>query len=327
MTNWQYTYTDDVQQNLSRTTDLVRDLLLSPNSPRKDLELNWQATIDRIHAIGNLSGTQLSKTQVIKALNHPNKSSHKLATNLHNTLHHIKYQATTRPDSLTDKSLKDLFHHLTKGMLSSYQFRSSSPEPETNIKLDHPKANLIEPQLKSLLSEINNAGRIHPTITIAAAHARMLHLSPFPSHNHLFALVFAHQVSFRYTFAFRIHAPIEPLFLKYPKNYTKALASTKTGNLTRWLDFYSSMNTKALQTAANQTQHTIPDTPKHTSLSDRQLQILTVFDNPNTSISNKKIASRFRISPITASRDLSRLRAIGLITQIGKGRSTTYRKI
>ena len=48
-------------------------------------------------------------------------------------------------------------------------------------------------------------------------------------------------------------------------------------------------------------------------LNERQKVILGILDQPGVSITNKTVQKRFKISQITASRDLSKLAILGLL--------------
>ncbi len=61
-------------------------------------------------------------------------------------------------------------------------------------------------------------------------------------------------------------------------------------------------------------------------LNERQKEIISLVDKPNSKISNKHVQKIFNVSQITASRDLAKLASLGLLFAISKGRSTFYTK-
>ena len=61
-------------------------------------------------------------------------------------------------------------------------------------------------------------------------------------------------------------------------------------------------------------------------LTIRQKEILYLLEKPETPITNKQIQQVFKVSQITASRDLARLSIVGLLLPHGKGRATYYTK-
>jgi len=61
-------------------------------------------------------------------------------------------------------------------------------------------------------------------------------------------------------------------------------------------------------------------------INDRQREMLVLFEQPDMSLTNRKVQKLFKVSQITASRDLARMAALGLIFAHGKGRSVYYTK-
>jgi Fic family protein len=53
---------------------------------------------------------------------------------------------------------------------------------------------------------------------------------------------------------------------------------------------------------------------------------MAIVDRPGTRITNKMVQKHFKVSQITASRELAKLATLGLIISIGKGRSIYYTK-
>ncbi len=62
-------------------------------------------------------------------------------------------------------------------------------------------------------------------------------------------------------------------------------------------------------------------------LNDRQTSILNMLDLPQGSITNRKIQKAYKVSQITASRDLAKLTTLGFLFSHGKGRSVYYTKV
>jgi hypothetical protein len=100
------------------------------------------------------------------------------------------------------------------------------------------------------------------------------------------------------------------------------------GNLTLWLEMFSQLVTEEFR----RVQKLIASVktyrlPKDLRLSDRQIQILLSAGMPNMIISNKTIQSICKVSQITASRELAKLVALGLLASRGKGRSVVYTRV
>lgn len=63
------------------------------------------------------------------------------------------------------------------------------------------------------------------------------------------------------------------------------------------------------------------------NLTNRHKRILSLFENPKTTLTNRDIQRLFHVSQVTASRDLTHLTALGLLYAHGKGRSVYYTRL
>lgn len=99
---------------------------------------------------------------------------------------------------------------------------------------------------------------------------------------------------------------------------------------TVWLEAYTASFRHACEalSAAVQKIASGLDTP-HPSwqITKRQKQILLFLDRPAAMITNREVSRRCRVSQVTASRDLSHLTSLGLLSALGKGRSTAYTRL
>lgn len=62
-------------------------------------------------------------------------------------------------------------------------------------------------------------------------------------------------------------------------------------------------------------------------LNDRQKSILNMLDQPTASITNRLTQKAYKVSQITASRDLAKLTTLGFLFSHGKGRSVYYTRV
>ncbi len=105
--------------------------------------------------------------------------------------------------------------------------------------------------------------------------------------------------------------------------------SIESKNITPWIEYVTNAYTLELEETINrislrEKDQTIEKTFK---LSDRQKDILSYLSTPQTTITNRLVQRMFKVSPITASRDLAQLVQHGLIYSEGKGRAVTYTKV
>lgn len=117
----------------------------------------------------------------------------------------------------------------------------------------------------------------------------------------------------------------EAIIAESPQTYERELVITKRQKtITSWLEYY----TKIIMTAMDRLAHELNNEPTKTlPLTSRQKTILSQLENPQNRMTNRAVQKIFKISQITASRDLSKLVAFGLLYPHGKGRSIYYTRI
>jgi DNA-binding transcriptional ArsR family regulator len=101
----------------------------------------------------------------------------------------------------------------------------------------------------------------------------------------------------------------------------------ENGNATVWLDYAVEASCASLEETLDLIAHRSTRTgvsDEYYALSDRQRSLLALLDRPGATLSNRDVQKRFKVSQVTASRELARLVDLGLIFARGKGRSTVY---
>ncbi len=121
----------------------------------------------------------------------------------------------------------------------------------------------------------------------------------------------------------------EQYFATHKDRYhTIMLQCMKDNNLTPWLEFYADAVEYQLGRLLKDIQNS-GDTGSDTNmllLNARQKLIISSLDEPDSKISNREVQNRFKVSAITAARDLTQLAQLDLVIPIGRGRSTYYMK-
>lgn len=120
---------------------------------------------------------------------------------------------------------------------------------------------------------------------------------------------------------------LETTLINDHKAYSHALASIGSyGQMTIWLEYFATCTLEAYKSLEEHTIFSInhPEESTEFFLNDRQKQILLLLDGHGAKITNHEVQKRFRISQITASRDLARLVSLGLLVSFGKGRGISY---
>jgi Fic family protein len=168
----------------------------------------------------------------------------------------------------------------------------------------------------------------NPIIQAGIAQAEILRISPFPTGNGRVSRL----LSYLYLFKYGYDARGLVFFDEYLRSDLVTLRQVlerafTTGNSTLWLEHFAKgvlvQMQKSLESINNLSfKTTLP--ASFWKLNDRQKEILNYLEKPDEKITNKKVQSMFKISQITASRDLAKLANLGLLFGHGKGRSRFY---
>ena len=118
----------------------------------------------------------------------------------------------------------------------------------------------------------------------------------------------------------------------WPKNldtYTSVLSGNqKTAAITQWLEFYCQAAVYQYGLAHRAVLHQSTEISQGIwTLTERQKTILSLLESPSASITNRQVQHHFKISQVTASRDLAKMVSLNLLYTHGKGRSVYYTKI
>jgi hypothetical protein len=185
--------------------------------------------------------------------------------------------------------------------------------------------------LKSTLSYLSS-GHEHPIIKSSILMAVILHSDLSVKESALYSTAATYAMLSVHGYTCRDF--YSPLFgiTSDSDSFTVALQSiTKSGNLNHWILYICSRIelslTEALETVIHSDISAIPNTKKYSQISARQKAILQILEKPGITVRNSFIQHRFGISQLTASRDLSHLTKLGLISPHGNSRSTSYTRI
>lgn len=303
MINFSYNLSSNLKQNLSKIESLRQKILLTPLSPKLEIRLRWKAMLNRIYwAMVFSKGRSLNKSQVVKLLtkeaNPQNKEEYEVLK-YKNALDYIRENWLVSKKLVTPKDV------LTLHELACYgRFRSS------------------QEVLKQLLDYLQKSPE-HPVVQAAVAYIQIINISPFNLGNtqvaSLLALLFLYKTGYDFRGLVVLEECWHPDLIIY------------RGNLTPLLENFSSVLANQLEKTANFDLNTadldVGLSNSFWELNDRQKAILNYLEQPNLSITNKKVQNLFKVSQITASRDLAKLTNLGLLFVHGKGRSVFYTKV
>ena len=172
----------------------------------------------------------------------------------------------------------------------------------------------------------------HPIVQAALAQILILSLSPFSAHNEQFSHLMFLLFMYKYGYDLRRLPIYEEQYVLDLTNYKNMiLQSHRLENVTPWLEYVCGRSIPTMQKTLVlvQLQKNSPSRSQYDlfALSDRQQRIIDLFNAPGIKVSNRLVQRKFKVSQVTASRDLAKLADSGLIFAIGKGRSTYYTKV
>jgi len=321
MVNLSYNLSSSLTESLQRIENLRHRILLAPLPPKTELKLRFEAMVNRIYWSLTLSGNSLTKTEMVKLLISNHHSRKKLTQdeqdviNYKKALDYISQNWLVSSNRITPKVVIALHDLACAGRLR---------RTETELKqvLDY---------LQVGLSVSLAASSENPVIQAGIAQIQLVALAPFTHGNGRTARLLALLFLYKAGFDFRGLLVLERYFRRDLAAFREATENVyKNQNLTLWLEYFAKGVAAQLEKALGDIASSRFEISLPTSfwnLNDRQKEILTILDQPGSTITNKEVQKQFKVSQITASRDLSRLADLGLIFPNGKGRSIYYTKV
>lgn len=311
MKNFSYTKTPELNNQLSKVEELRRELLLKALSPKLELKLQWQNLVRTIHFSLSITGNIIPESHVQKLISPEGK----------------KHLSPKEKEVITYKKGLDYLYH--NWLVNDEQITAKS------IILLY--QTVFEGSLKASESEINNALRYiqinpeHPLIQASLAQLMIFDIYPFSQNNELFSHLVFCMFLYKNGYDFRRMVVVEEFFFKDLSTFKNIISKMKRQtNVTEWLEYvvasFVAQLTNVLKTVAIEKQS--PSIlPYYLQINDRQQQIINYLSQPGSKINNATVQKMFKISQITASRDLAKLTSLGLVFPLGKGRSIYYTKI
>jgi Fic family protein len=317
MTILAYNLSSNIKDNLQKIEALRRQILLLPIPPKTELRLRWEASLQRTYWSLVLAGNPLSKADVIKLLSTQRKtrlaSEQKEVVNYKKALDYIKenWFISSRPVSLTTiKKLYDLACKPTLGLGS----RPSATQKKLQSFIDYLQA-----------------GKESPVIQAGIAQISIINADAFGEGNGSIARLVPYLYLYKHGYDFRGLLVLDEYLRKDLFSLKEAIESVgKNKHLTLWLEYFTDGILTQLRSAykiaaSGKFQTDLP--AAFWKLNDRQIDILNSLEQPGAKITNKKVQEKYKVSQITASRDLSKLVKLGLLFSHGKGRSAHYTKV
>lgn len=324
MITWFYNKSSILKQTLETIESLRKQVFLALVPPRLELQFQWSAMIDRVCSSMQLSGSRIAKRELGTLLSSGEirKSLPEIsrqAIGVHRAYRYIFREWTLDSRPVTLKTVEELHRHM-------YPV-SSQPLAKKFIQRTPLNSEAV---LQRTLAELQ-LQKDHPVIQAGIAQIQLVLIAPFAGGNRRTARLLAFLFLAKYGYDCKRLLDIERGFLSDVLLFRTAIDSALSGNLTRWLEYFSSVVAQEMSIVAKTQQLLKVDGSdnfiRDATLNERQQEILELMDRPGTLCTNRKVQKHCGVSQITASRDLSKLANLGLISSIGKGRSVRYIKI
>lgn len=311
-----YTLTPTIQDYLLAIDKLRRSILLMPIPPAVEQKQRWLATEAHIRGSLSLSGASVTASQLHHLLLHPVKrpsSWESEALAYKNALEIIRSDWTANPSPVQTSHV---------GALSIISMPHASKERMQALKIS-------ETDLKQLLT-YSDSRKDHPLILAGVLYGQLMYTEIGSASRGILPRLITTLILAKYGYDCRGMLALEPQWEAAIESHTRAIKSIEThGNLTAWLEHfviaahtsYETLYARLLDAASP--EHTAP-AAQTWNLNPREESILRYLANPTAKITNKITQRLFRISQVTASRDLSHLASLGLLLTHGKGRSVYY---
>lgn len=313
-----YTLTPLMQDDLSVIDKLYRNILLTPIPLFVEQQLRWKARCDEIMGSLFLADRSVSLAAITHVFLHPSRhptvqEKHVLAYN--NALDIIRSDWTGSTKPLTPSHIGAI---------------ALIAEP-SNHKQVMRALTASEHAMTKALAYIGSQ-KDHPIILAGVLYGLLMDTPIGVLTNGLVPRLAFRMILAKYGYDCRAMLTLAPAWSQHSDSHKKARQTIITEEtLTNWLahiiksaiPFYQELLT------AIQSSHALGTTAIKQfawRLNEREERILRQLENPEIKITNKTAQRLFRISAVTASRDLARLAALGLILPHGKGRSVYYTK-
>jgi len=295
--------------SLKKIEQLKKIILLTSISPKVELRLRWETTLNRLYHSLSLANIQLPKRKIVKLLTAKSKRS---------------------PSKEEKKvlSLKKAHDYIYQNWQVTRSPISTNAVLTINEIICQGK---FQPQKRNELQKILNfltAGPENPIIQAAIIQAEIVNNTTFTSCNELTSILAAQLFHAKYGYNFRNMLVLEEYWSQDKTNYEKTLeVINQKGNLTTYLEYFTQALAVQLEKTVKKMKSQrfeIAVPTEFWRLNDRQKEISSLLQEPNSTITNRKVQKIFKISQITASRDLAKLTSLGLLLSHGKGRSIYY---
>lgn len=293
-----------LQQTIKHIEEVRQRILFKSLSPRSEHRLVWEAHIERIYYALHLSHDPITKKDIVRLLSQPAENGN--AVNYKRAIDLLRIDWLMQEKPLMPATVKSLYHLVTGEKLS-----------------------ISDALLMEVLVFLQTSSE-HPFIQAYISYFQFLSLFPQTDNGARAARIFPYLFLYKYGIHFRGLLVLEKYFYTHERLLRDLLlVIEQKETITPWLEhFVQGVLTMAEETEQSLAQeHSAIMPPAFWELTERQKDILSLFDKPGLRITNKAVQKAYTISQITASRDLAKLTTLGFLFPYGKGRSVYYIKV
>lgn len=312
MINFSYSIAPQQRKELEDIEATRNKILLQLISPKEEIRLRWDTTLERIRTTLRLTKIDTTLKDLAQILSIDGKK--RIGPREQEALDYKRANSYIQENWLIN------LHPVTAQALD--QLYSSIKS--VRIELDYKGT-------KQMLDFIQVNPPEHPVIQAAIAFIATSDLLPKQANNVKYPLLSSLIFLYKYGFDFRGMLNMEEFFQNDLGHFTAILENSKqTGNISEFLEYFITATAIQADKGLRKIQKrefitTIPES--FYELSKRQTDILSLLDQPGAQITNKTVQKHFKVSQITASRDLARLASLGILFSHGRGRSIHYTRV
>lgn len=200
------------------------------------------------------------------------------------------------------------------------------------VHFEAPPADLLRDEMESLISSLNDETDMPPLVKAALAHLRFLTLHPFEDGNGRLARVLTEWLLARAEKSeLRFYSLSAQIQREKDAYYDELEHAQRNGlDVTRWVRWFIGCHRRAVESAETRLKSILDKAAfwqSHTEddLNPHQREMLNrLLDGFEGNMTSSKWAKICKVSQDTASREISALVSVGILRQVGQGRSTHY---
>jgi len=310
--------------------------------PKWELELRKEALIRSAHSSTSIEGNRLSKDQVSAlAAGRKVMAGRKDKQEVLNYLHVLEHLAGFAPGgTITERSIREIQGWITKDVIDNPRDCGNYRDRQVyvgnritgEVIFMSPKTRLVPELMKALVGWLGSveAKELDPILVAGIAHYEFVRIHPFIDGNGRTARALASLVLLLRNFDIKRFFALDDFYDADRAAYYGALRSVdqRKLDLTAWLEYFTdgvavSVNGVKERILRLSSEKLRKDKKGQIALTERQMRIIEAL-NRDGRITNREIRSMFKLSPRGTVDEIRKLKALGVIKAVGKGRNIHY---